>query len=371
MKQALQKIRKCCSKWATTSTSPSELLAFSGADLLPTEFRTIARRFLNLSFTSKELGALCRYFLADDGIRISSKAFLDHFKKILRLEWEQNRQRKVVAQRKLVATLRTHELAIADNRLASSYTGELKHDENDVGSFLEKMKAAAQKYANNRSGCGGDLQIFKAGNLTPSSFKDAFHRAFLITLSWRECGVLLDIYDGNGSGNISGLKFLHTFLKLSRYISSRQDQSDDEMMGILRSEDIRKPLVSAYNDGPHRRRSTSPESRNGIIKTFRAISPTQPMSQVMLPLLIAETKHRSTPKKSRRSMEVGNVFLKAVHTTQILLRPKECRDAEHSRQFPKDKDERDKDSENKPREFVFPALLSSAPLFIPSSGLAL
>ena len=367
----MQKIRKCCSKWAATSTSPSELLAFSGADFLPTEFKTIARRFLNLSFTSKELGALCRYFLADDGIRISSKAFLNHFKKILRLEWEQNRQQKVVAQRKLGATPRTHELAIAANRLSSAGTVELKHDENDVDGFLEKMKVAAQKYANNRSGYSGDLQIFKVGNLTPSSFIDAFHRVFLITLSRRECGVLLDIFDGHGSGTISGLKFLHTFLKLSRYISSHQDQSDGEMMSILRSEDIRKPLVSAYNDGPHRRSSPSPESSNGIVKTFDALSPTRPMSQVMLPLLIADTKHRSTPKKSRRSMEVGDVFLKAAQTTQILLHPKESREAEHSRRFPKAKDERHTDSENKPKEFVFPALLSSAPLFIPSSGLAL
>lgn len=357
--QALLKLRSICTKLAATGSYSPVLRALSGADLLPSEFKWTMQQLFGQHFSPRELGAVCRCFQAADGARISSKGLEDHMKKLQRTEWERMRKDAIAEQKKR---------SIAPPSEAPRATGDdIRFDSTDEESLVQKLKDAVRGYVANPAAFSDGLRVLKAGAFSPAAFKDAFHRVFSVALSRRECGVLLGVYDDRGAGIINGQKFLNSFFKVSRKISSLQDLSDSEIMGLLRTEDASRPLIESFNQSNRRRRSPSPESNVDTVKTFDSIGAMKPSNRVVLPLLLAETEARSPAAKPVYSADVSNLALNPLLVSKLSRQRMRTKPSEPSTQPSSQKKSEERRAasagEGNRKEFVFPALLSSAPIF--------
>lgn len=355
-----------CTKLAATGSYSPELRTLSGADLLPSEFKWIMMQHFGQHFSPKELGAICSFLKAADGVRISSKGLEDHMKKLQRMEWERMRRDAIAVQKKRSAVL-SHEPLRATN--------DVEYDSSDERSFVEKLRDVIKRYNANPAAYSDELRVFKEGTFSPTAFKDAFLRVFSVALSRSECGFLLGLYDDRGAGLVNGQTFLNSFFKVSRNLSSLRDLSNHEIVGLLRLQDTSRPLIEGFNESHHWRRSPSPESNVETVKTFDSIGTMKPSNRVILPMLLAETDIHSPPlvkplvksaySSDRDSSASKPLLVSSLHSRRARTKVLESSTKLSSLPPQKRSDDRRTASsgEVKRKEFVFPALLSSAPIF--------
>ena len=312
-------------------------------------------------FSSKEVGAICRHFPAADGVRISSKGLADDLKKQQRTEWERIRKESIAEQRKRFSSV--------PGEPSKSSLDDFKFDASDEISLVQKLREVAKKYSSNPAAYSDGLRIFKAQALSPAAFRDAFHRVFSVPLTRSECGVLLGLFNDRGAGVINAQKFLNSFFKVNRNLSSHRDFSDDEIMGFLRLEDASKPLIESFNESRRRYRSPSPEVNVETVRAFDSTGTMKPSNRVILPLLLAESELRSPPIQVGHS-DLNRLALKPMLAVTIRQQGTSAKLSDASPKHPSLRSQKPSDErrasvagEINRKVFVFPALLSSAPIF--------
>jgi hypothetical protein len=318
----------------------------------PSEFKELASRCLGMSLRPKELGALCRYFQAADGVRVSSTGFVTHFNRVHRGEWERNRK-EVLLTNKQKAKLEVSLQQRSDDAVKAKVPGFGPRDEE---SFSRKLIEAVGKYTRNPASYVGCMNPFRGTNFGLEAFKEVFSRTFLVSFSSKECAVLLSAFDAIGSGTIDGSRFLNSFYRLAR--DSDVTPSTADVLGSLRLHNISKPLTAQFNKSPNAG-ATKPDSPGQQIKIFDSLSSLNPVSvdRKELPKKTKQAEH-TTAKSSDPLHSIDNaVFLMprkmpakpSARAASRTVPPA----AQAATQLPKPS-----------REFVFPALLSSAPVFI-------
>jgi hypothetical protein len=318
------------------------------------------------------IGALFRYFQGIDETSLSNKAFVTFFGKLHRAEWERCRKERLEHDRE------------RQSRWISEKKGQLDRNERDrerlivfnttdEASFLRKLAEAASKYRSNTSGYANGLRSFRDSDLSPESFRDAFNLAFSISLTLRECGVLLGAL--NVSGSVNGKRFLSAFHKLCREMATRSDLSDVEIMGLLRSEDLTKPLSVSYNDSAKHR------TVHREYKTFDALD-TMNRANIQ-----SRSRERSAPSRNStpERPDPDNLIKLSPLPTEasssiFLMKANKLRNKKLHQKKPSSLESPLHKEQNaslptkvrpKKTSVVFPALLSSAPLFSLSSGMLL
>jgi len=63
------------------------------------------------------------------------------------------------------------------------------------------------------------VQAIKAVTMTPGVFRDAFHRIFLVHLSFPEIGALINALDESSYGVVDGAKFVTALYKLGKCVT--------------------------------------------------------------------------------------------------------------------------------------------------------
>lgn len=213
---ALEKTRKIAGSYDRGHPSSPSLQGFMGADMTAAEFRDMMMRTFQVVFTPRELGALVKFFDSDGNNRIDSQEFLAHFFRLQRTEQSKVRREKIVTRRQNIAKQREDQASM-DRRSQDEETHRLLFNETDESSFLSKLRQATERYAVDTASFTEPLQGFKGPAWSPLSFRDIFHRIFLVRFTSPELGVLLSVLDPGSTGNtIDGPRFLNWFYKLAR-----------------------------------------------------------------------------------------------------------------------------------------------------------
>lgn len=344
------------------SSSSIDLKSFTGADMRHAEFKDLCSRVLGMSLKPKELGALAKYFQADSKGRISNAAFTVYLSKVHRAEWEKFRQEKL---------LRNKEKASAANdshrRRVESWNKEearsMAFSADDESSFASKVVEALRKYCKSAATYAEGVASMRATTTSARGFRDLFSRVFQVSFSTKECGVLLGAVDMNGTGLVDGGRFITAFLRLSRMNVS--ELSCAEVMSALRLEDLTRPLVAAFNtiETSNARRSDFKDDAT-LVKT---IDPLTSLTQSGSASRGQKREPNSTPKRPKMLDPIAAdsaVFL----MSQSALKEKRWKGKKTSSvELPvpvrRKSVEQATAPPNSRREFVFPALLSSAPVF--------
>ena len=351
----MEKIRQCCI--SSSSGIAEQLRGFQGPNFRPSEFKELLRQTLGIHLKPKEAGALIRYFPAEDGLSLCNADFVAYVLKTYRLETERQKRERRLKQSEKESTLRAQER----NR-SKEVVVELPFDSTDESSCLRKLTAAVLKFSTTSALYTEGLREIKDNSFRPKAFRERFYRIFQTSLTSKESRVLLSALDSSGSESIDGKSFLTAFYKLQRELAVRADMSDNEIMSILRAEDCSRPLVSSFN---------SP---------IKPLTMTQPsiFKRVDRLKFIADRRPDSTPspqltKQERllRMTKLEPLAASDASTAIFLLKDRRALKKQNERDEPamsRGPTVPNKKTVNNPvstrrREFVFPALLTSAPIF--------
>ena len=213
---ALEKIRTISGNFERGHASSPSMSGFQGANMKPFEFKDMLMRTFACPLSSKELGALTKFFDTSGTDTVDSAEFLAHFNKVNRQEAEVKRKKQIEKER-MVRTAANIKEAEYQATQAEEEANKTKYDKADEDSFLEKLRAAAQQYAVDSATLQEPLQAFKGPALNSVAFIDIFRRIFHgIKFTFKEFGVLLSILDSAGTRCIDGPRFLNWFYKIGR-----------------------------------------------------------------------------------------------------------------------------------------------------------
>lgn len=220
---ALEKIRNIAGNFERGHASSPSLSGFKGANMLPFEFKDMVMRTFAVPLTSKELGALTKFFDTTGSKTIDSAEFLAHFAKVNRQESELKRK-KHLTKKRMIASAESIKEAEFQAQQERDEVERLKFGKEDEKTFLAKIRDAAEQYAVDSATMQDPLQAFKGSALNAVAFIDIFRRIFHgIRFSFKEFGVLLSIMNNSSNGSsgvggntIDGPKFLNWFYKLGR-----------------------------------------------------------------------------------------------------------------------------------------------------------
>lgn len=234
---ALEKVTAIAGNYEIGHASAPSLSGFRGANMKPFEFKDMMMRTFAVPLTSKELGALVKYYDSSGSNTVDSKEFLAHFMKLQRQEAEARRKMQIDRERglKRAEKEREEEFQAAQMRAERE---KLKFAKEDEKTFLEKIRHAAQEYAIDSATMQEPLQAFKGPALNAVAFIDVCRRIFHgMRFTHSEVGVLLSIVDTAGTGTIDGPRFLNWFYKLGRVEGEIMlgERKDDVTLKSLRA----------------------------------------------------------------------------------------------------------------------------------------
>eukprot|EP01042_Synura_sphagnicola_P034063 gene34063-43696_t len=192
----LQKIRHAAAHYDKTHPSAVGLDGFSAASLSAGQFREQVRRVFNVTLTNNELSALVKFFAVggENENDVDCSTFLQHFTKLQREE--RNRISKEQQELKRLQEQKDREeRAQKIQRQEQREREKLVFDDADQESLWQKMLKIGNLFITDSAAYVQELQAIKAVTMTPGVFRDAFHRIFLVHLSFSEIGALINALD--------------------------------------------------------------------------------------------------------------------------------------------------------------------------------
>lgn len=281
---ALEKVTSVAGNYEIGHASAPSLSGFKGANMKPFEFKDMMMRTFAVPLTGKELGALVKYYDSSGSNTVDSKEFLAHFMKLQRQEAEARRKMHIDRERGLKRAEKEKE----EQFQAAQHRAErekLKFTKEDEGTFMKKIRQAAQEYAIDSATMQEPLQAFKGPALNAVAFIDVCRRIFHgMRFAHPEVGVLLSILDKTGTGTIDGPRFLNWFYKLGR--------AEGEIMLGEREDDItlkslRAGAASATEDPSKVKIELKPFNQKGKGSTKKMAQSAKSSSGVVLPAAAA------------------------------------------------------------------------------------
>jgi Ca2+-binding EF-hand superfamily protein len=219
---AMRKITREAERYHSEHVSAPDLSLFNGSDMNPAEFREMIKRQLNIQLSYAEIAALLPLI----GSRakephqptkmISTSEFVNKFKAI---GWE-SRQQKRTKQLEMITEKREREREELRKK-REKMTKELnevvdfQYSDADRQSAIAKMTRAALKYDKNHSG-SMSLDAFLGRSMEPGVFSRLLKTVLHVTLTGKELGAIVSIYDNDGDGQIDSAEFLSNFFFMQR-----------------------------------------------------------------------------------------------------------------------------------------------------------
>lgn len=211
--RAIGAIRDAAAHYDRNAPGCVQLDAFDGAQLEPHVFKEQLKRVFNIKLNPRELGAAVAYFDSDGSGDIDCAEFLIAF---FKLGFEERSRRKKAfltreeAKKKQDAERRAAVEAEKD-RKAREFTK--KFSEEDKRSAMAKIEHAAFIY-DATSPAAVSLAGFQGADMTAAVFREQLKRVFNLNLTKGELGAIIDHFDDDNSGTITGVEFVANFMRL-------------------------------------------------------------------------------------------------------------------------------------------------------------
>lgn len=217
MQRTLHKIKTLAHGYHHDHSSACDLSPFNGCEMGPAEFREMAKRQMNISFTYPEVAALMNYVgSSTDPKKIHTGMFVIKLKFLA--NDERNRRRlKQLERTESVEKERQEDLIKKRERAVLKLNEVVDYDysQADYESGVRKMSQAAAKYDKNHPS-SMSLDAFQSLVMTPGVFSKMVQRTFQVKLSGKELGAIIELYDANGDGFIDTGEFLSNFFGMQR-----------------------------------------------------------------------------------------------------------------------------------------------------------
>lgn len=214
---AMRKITREAERYHSEHVSAPDLSLFNGSDMNPAEFREMIKRQLNIQLSYEEIASLLPLIGSKTKEKmISTSEFIIKFKAI---GWESRQQKRAkqlerIAKKKVIEE---KELKKKKEKLMKELNEIVDYNftEADRQSAISKMKHAANKYDKNHSG-SMSLDAFLGRSMEPGIFSRLLKTVLHVTLTGKELGAIVSIYDNDGDGQIDSAEFLSHFFGMQR-----------------------------------------------------------------------------------------------------------------------------------------------------------
>jgi hypothetical protein len=243
---ALQKINDIADKYELNHPSSPSLIGFRGGNMKAFQFKDMVMRTFAVALSSKELGALTKFYDTTGTNTVDTKEFLAHFMKLQRQGAERKRKSHLTKLRDVEMSMKIDEIN-KETKKTKDLLQLIDFKDEDKISFMSKIRKAAQDYAIDSAALQEPLQAFKGPALTPLAFIDTFRKAFHdIKFSLPEVGVLISIQENSGTNTLDGPRFLTWFYKLARKESAIMlgEVEDDVTFNSLKGSTRQKDIIS-------------------------------------------------------------------------------------------------------------------------------
>lgn len=214
---AMRKITREAERYHSEHVSAPDLSVFNGSDMSVAEFREMIKRQLNIQLSYPEIAALLPLIGSKTKEnQISTGEFVIKFKAI---GWESRQQRRT-RQLNLINKKKEKEREELEKK-REKLTKELNEvvDFNfspaDRESAISKMTKAAHRYDKNHSG-SMSLDGFLGRSMEPGIFSRLLKTVLNVSLTGKELGAIVSIYDNDGDGQIDSAEFLSNFFFMQR-----------------------------------------------------------------------------------------------------------------------------------------------------------
>jgi hypothetical protein len=255
---AIMKIAAEASRYHSEHVASPDLSLFNGADMSVAEFREMLKRQARILLTYQELAAL----LPEIGSKsqpnmISTSEFVIKFKAMGWKERQKKRRKqlnKIEEQKKVQKKV----LDAKRERMTTTLNEIVDYDfaQTDMDSAVEKMTAAAYKYDKNHPS-SMSLDAFMGLTMPPGLFCKMVQHTFNVSLTSKELGAIITLYDNNGDGFIDSAEFLSNFFymqrecrnavrrrRLEKIREKEKAKKDEEDRRMARAEEAAKAKLS-------------------------------------------------------------------------------------------------------------------------------
>ncbi|GMI20275.1 hypothetical protein TeGR_g5369, partial [Tetraparma gracilis] len=235
LQDALTKIKQASHAVSSrTGCGPSVMSAFvDGPPMPPHIFKANLARFLGVFLTPKQLGALMNHFDDDGDGTVDGTEFINEIYQLWG-EYESAKLAKIAAFQKEVRD--THEDAVREKEMrAEELRTSLKLCEftaEDQLSAMIKLRDGAYMYDPR---VNISLDAFHGAPLTPKQFKELLKRVLRIECNTREVSALIDHFDDDQDGTVSGNEFISAFFEVRRDEQHKRVKENQEKTAARRA----------------------------------------------------------------------------------------------------------------------------------------
>jgi Ca2+-binding EF-hand superfamily protein len=214
---AIMKISAEASLYHSEHVSSPDLSLFNGADMSVAEFREMLKRQARILLSYQELAAL----LPEIGSKtqpnmISTSEFIIKFKA---MGWKERQKKRSKQLKRIEAEKKAQKKLLEEKREKMTTTlneiVDYDFEQSDMDSAVEKMTAAAYKYDKNHPS-SMSLEAFMGLSMPPGLFGKMVQHTFNVSLTSKELGAIITLYDNNGDGVIDSAEFLSNFFYMQR-----------------------------------------------------------------------------------------------------------------------------------------------------------
>jgi Ca2+-binding EF-hand superfamily protein len=228
LEKALEKIRLASHAVSSrTGSGPSVMVAFvDGPPMPPHILKSNLARFFGVFLTKKQLGALMNHFDDDGDGTVDGTEFINEIYRIWgAYESEQVQKRTMLAIEHEERYAREQEEKEKEQEKLLTSLELCDFSSEDQLSAMLKLRDAAYMF-DTRVNIG--LEAFQGAPMTPYQFKDLLRRVLKMVVNRREVSALIDHFDEDGDGTVSGSEFLSAFFELRRAEQHKKTVANQE-----------------------------------------------------------------------------------------------------------------------------------------------
>lgn len=244
-RSGIAKIKEEASRYHSEHVSSPDLSLFNGADMSVAEFRDMLRRQTRVALTYQEIAAL----LPEIGSKtspnmVSTAEFIIKFKA---MGWKERQKTRTIQLKRIEdeKVRRKMSLQAKREKMTATLNAIVDYDftQADMDKAVEKMTAAAYKYDKTHPS-SMSLDAFMGLSMPPGLFSKMVQHTFNVSLSGKELGAIVTLYDNNGDGNIDSAEFLSNFFYMQREcrnaVRRRRLEKIQEKERARRDEELRR-----------------------------------------------------------------------------------------------------------------------------------
>lgn len=270
---AKAKMTEAAVKYDRLMPGAASLEGFDGYSLSPLAFKEQIKMVFHVTLTLKELSAYIHDFNnalteekeSDKDGDQSSQAqsqeeeihcatFLVHFlrdgfvekRRRLKLAWKAKKLQALQAERQ-----KNEETDVKARKHALEV--DKRFDEEDKIRALDKLRAAAKLYDKSRPGAVS-MKAFEVKKMEPHVFKDQLKRVLNLSVTPKELGALITVFDVNDDGSITCEEFTKCFLamgfeerakELQQFANQKKRTAEKERQEQMRLDELEKARQAA------------------------------------------------------------------------------------------------------------------------------